>query len=263
MVRQIHHYRRATWRWQSVMGLRRTPATRAAVKDPSHRYKVWVRNSGSTARSGHAAWRHIRRTCLPGSASTATRAPGTIRSGPYYGGLQMDLGFQHTYGARAPAHQGHGRPLDAARADVGRRARAPQRPGLLPVAQHRALLRTDLGFSHGVEARGTRSGALARGTASGRRRPREARRPAPSRLQPLRDAGRRAGAKAAELAAQASSFWRSSSLTSFGFARPSVSFITWPTKKPSRPCLPRGTTRPAPGSRPAPGRRAARGRRPR
>ena len=44
LARQIHHYRRVTWRWQSVMGVRRTPATHAAVKDPSHKYRVWVRN---------------------------------------------------------------------------------------------------------------------------------------------------------------------------------------------------------------------------
>src|ERR687897_1664050 len=34
------------------------------------------------------------------------------------------------------------------------------------------------------------------------------------------------------------SFLRRSSLTTFGSALPCVSFITWPTKKPSRPCLP-------------------------
>src|SRR5439155_8976497 len=33
-----------------------------------------------------------------------------------------------------PASQGNGKPLDAARADVGRRACAPCRPGLLPLA---------------------------------------------------------------------------------------------------------------------------------
>ena len=36
---------------------------------------------------------------------------------------------------------------------------------------------------------------------------------------------------------QAPSFSRSSSLTTRGSALPFVSFITWPTKKPSRPCL--------------------------
>ena len=38
--------------------------------------------------------------------------------------------------------------------------------------------------------------------------------------------------------AQARSFSRRRSLTTFGFALPPVSFITWPTKKPSRPSLP-------------------------
>ena len=38
---------------------------------------------------------------------------------PYYGGLQMDLGFQRTYGGELLATQRHGGPLDSARADVG------------------------------------------------------------------------------------------------------------------------------------------------
>ncbi len=59
---------------------------------------------------------------------------------PYYGGLQMDLGFQRAYGAELLATKGHGRQLVAARADVGRRACTRVRPGLLPVAQHREVL---------------------------------------------------------------------------------------------------------------------------
>ena len=39
-------------------------------------------------------------------------------------------------------------------------------------------------------------------------------------------------------AAQASSFSRRRSLTTFGFAFPPVSFITSPTKKPSSPSFP-------------------------
>ena len=60
LVRQIHRYRRATWRWQSVMGVPRTPATHAAVKDPSHKYKVWVRNLWK-----HRAKRARRRAAHP------------------------------------------------------------------------------------------------------------------------------------------------------------------------------------------------------
>jgi len=100
LARQIHHYRRVTWRWQSVMGLRRTPATRAAVKDPSHGYKVWVRNLWK-----HRAKRARRLAAHPPHMSgwlCIHRHEGSWNdpSGPYYGGLQMDLGFQHTYGAQ-------------------------------------------------------------------------------------------------------------------------------------------------------------------
>src|SRR6186997_3642712 len=55
-------------------------------------------------------------------------------------------------GSRVPAHvcagiartQGDGGPLDAAGADVGCRASAPCRPRVLPLAEHGALLRSDL-----------------------------------------------------------------------------------------------------------------------
>jgi hypothetical protein len=100
LVRQIRHYRRVTWRWQSVMGVRHTQATRTAVKDPSHRYKIWVRNlwkhraKRARRRAGHpphlAGWLCIHRH----------EGAWNDSGGPYYGGLQMDLGFQRTYGGR-------------------------------------------------------------------------------------------------------------------------------------------------------------------
>jgi hypothetical protein len=100
LVRQIHHYRRVTWRWQSVMGVRRTPATRAAVKDPSHRYKVWLRNLWK-----HRAKRARRRATHPPHMAGwlcihSHEGAWNDPKGPYYGGLQMDLGFQRTYGAQ-------------------------------------------------------------------------------------------------------------------------------------------------------------------
>ena len=44
IVKQIRHYRRATWHWQSVMGVKRTRANRTAERDPSRKFKLWVRN---------------------------------------------------------------------------------------------------------------------------------------------------------------------------------------------------------------------------
>jgi hypothetical protein len=99
LVRQIRHYRRVTWRWQSIMGVRHTRATHAAVKDPSHKFKLWVRN----------LWKHRAKRARRLAAHPPHRAGWLCihryegawndPNGPYYGGLQMDLGFQRTYGA--------------------------------------------------------------------------------------------------------------------------------------------------------------------
>ena len=115
LVRQIHHYRRVTWRWQSVMGARHTRATRAAVKDPSHKYKIWVRNLWK-----HRAKRARRLAAHPPHMAgwlCIHRYEGAWNdpNGPYYGGLQMDLGFQRTYGARLLRRKGtadHWTPLE-------------------------------------------------------------------------------------------------------------------------------------------------------
>jgi hypothetical protein len=100
IVRQIHHYRRATWHWQSVMGARRSRAGHAE-KDPSRKYKLWARN----------LWKHrakrVRRLavhpphksqwlCIHRYEGAWTSATGN----GYYGGLQMDISFQRRYGAR-------------------------------------------------------------------------------------------------------------------------------------------------------------------
>jgi len=106
LVRQIHHYRRATWRWQSVMGASRTRASRSVPKDPSRKYKLWVRSLWkhrakrarrlATHPPHRAGWLCIHRH------EGAWNDPGA----PYYGGLQMDLGFQRTYGAHLLRRKG-------------------------------------------------------------------------------------------------------------------------------------------------------------
>jgi hypothetical protein len=99
LARQIRHYRRQTWRWQSVMGVGRTRANRAVVHHPSRAYKRWVRN----------LWKRrairVRRKAQNPPHKTGWlcihRYEGAWNdpNAPYYGGLQMDIGFQRTYGA--------------------------------------------------------------------------------------------------------------------------------------------------------------------
>jgi hypothetical protein len=98
VVRQVHRYQRETWRWQRLMGVPRTPRSRAAEKDPSITFKLWVRNVWHR-RAVHAR----RKAARPPHRSgwlCIHRYEGAWDdpNAPYYGGLQMDLGFQRTYG---------------------------------------------------------------------------------------------------------------------------------------------------------------------
>jgi hypothetical protein len=99
MLDQIDGFRRETWHWQALMGVARTP-TRYAERHAGPSYRAWVlklwrRRAVTTRRQAasppHAsAWRCIQRYEAPWHAATGNG---------YYGGLQMDLGFQRRYGA--------------------------------------------------------------------------------------------------------------------------------------------------------------------
>jgi hypothetical protein len=98
LLKQIRRYQRQTWRWQRLMGVRRTPTTHAAVRDPSRRFKLWVRNLWRR-RASQARRRALRPPHRAGwSCIQRYEAAWSDPDAPYYGGLQMDLGFQHRYG---------------------------------------------------------------------------------------------------------------------------------------------------------------------
>jgi transglycosylase-like protein len=96
---QIETYRAQTWRWQTLMGKRRSPS-RYEQAEAGLRYRTWVRNlwrrravraRRAAARPPHKAhW-----TCIQSHEARWTANTGN----GYYGGLQMDLGFQRHYGA--------------------------------------------------------------------------------------------------------------------------------------------------------------------
>jgi hypothetical protein len=115
VIKQIHRYRSETWRWQTLMGVRQTPASRAAEKDPSHSFKVWVRNLWK-----HRAKRARRKAARPPHRSGWLcihhfEGAWSDPNAPYYGGLQMDLSFQRTYGRELLRRKGtanHWTPLE-------------------------------------------------------------------------------------------------------------------------------------------------------
>jgi hypothetical protein len=94
----IARHRDETWRWQRLMHRAPTPYAGSAVSVRSLAYRKWVLHlwHGRATRAKHLAhhpphlaqWLCIHR--YEGS--------WTDPNAPYYGGLQMDLEFQQTYG---------------------------------------------------------------------------------------------------------------------------------------------------------------------
>jgi len=112
--RQIDRYRHETWRWQRTMGRKLTRKLANPPADVEAKIGVWKRVALKT-RSRAQNPPHKRQWLCIHHYEGAWNDPNP----PYYGGLQMDLGFQRTYGGRAALTQGDGESLDAARADVG------------------------------------------------------------------------------------------------------------------------------------------------
>ena len=110
LQRIIARYQRKVWHWQRVMGSRVTRQLQHAPTQLRARVRVWQGVAARTwVRAKHpphaAAWRCLQR--YEGSWADA--------GGPYYGGLQMDLGFQQRYGAYLLRRKGtanHWTPLE-------------------------------------------------------------------------------------------------------------------------------------------------------
>jgi hypothetical protein len=100
ILTKIRALRRQTWRWQRLMRVPLTRLTRAAERSESLAFQRWVlqswrKKAGKMRRRAHnpprlQAWLCIHRHEGPWNANTGNG---------YYGGLQMDVRFQRTYGA--------------------------------------------------------------------------------------------------------------------------------------------------------------------
>src|SRR4051812_12497675 len=115
VVKKIELYRKSTWRWQRVMGLR---PTRPSAYQPRHlglRYRLWVLHlwKARAQRARRVAQNPPHKTdwlCIHDYEASWTDAEG-----PYFGGLQMDLSFQRHYGMSLLARKGtaeHWTPLE-------------------------------------------------------------------------------------------------------------------------------------------------------
>jgi hypothetical protein len=101
IVKSIKRYQKATWRWQKLMGVRKTPnrGRYLQTRDLSYRMHVlkqWRKRAIRAKRQAHnppheAAWKCIQRY----------EGAWEDERDPYWGGLQMDRPFMQNY---APGH---------------------------------------------------------------------------------------------------------------------------------------------------------------
>jgi hypothetical protein len=98
LLGDIARYRRETWHWQRVMGLKRTRA-RAVRRHRSPHYRRWVRNLWRQRAVGHRRKAHRPPHQFEWQCIHRHEGRWDDPHAPYYGGLQMDLSFQRRYGA--------------------------------------------------------------------------------------------------------------------------------------------------------------------
>jgi len=91
--RRITYYRRETWYWQRTMGRRLTRELRNSPRKPAAKAAAWKRVARKTRLVAQNPPHRVGWLCIHRYEGSWTDG-----GGPYYGGLQMDLGFQQTYG---------------------------------------------------------------------------------------------------------------------------------------------------------------------
>ena len=106
----IDRFRHVTWHWQRVMGRPVTLTLQQPPAEPTDRIRVWKQIAARTQQiAQHPP--HARAWACIHHFEGSWRDPNS----PYYGGLQMDLSFQRTYGRYLLSRKGtanHWTPLE-------------------------------------------------------------------------------------------------------------------------------------------------------
>jgi hypothetical protein len=113
--KQIHTYQRTTWHWQRVMGVRRSPTTGDSLRELGvHGAKIalrrWKRLAGTAHRQAQHPPHLSQFMCIH-----RYEGSWTDTGAPFWGGLQMNYGFQATYGSyllRTKGTADHWSPLE-------------------------------------------------------------------------------------------------------------------------------------------------------
>jgi opacity protein-like surface antigen len=94
---QVYGYQRATWRWEQLMGVQKTPTEgrvleEMSIRDVQKAVRLWKERAAKAASKARKPPHLAAFLCIHRYEGSWTDG-----GGPYYGGLQMDLGFQRTY----------------------------------------------------------------------------------------------------------------------------------------------------------------------
>jgi hypothetical protein len=100
---EVARFKRETWHWQRVMGVQPTRAARQTVAQLSVKQSAerWHRRLVQVRRRAQHPPHMAQFLCIHHYEASWTDA-----GSPYYGGLQMDAGFQQTYGGWLLANKG-------------------------------------------------------------------------------------------------------------------------------------------------------------
>lgn len=104
LVEQIDSYRTETWRWQQLMSAPRTPTSYSERRLMGSAYRLWVRDlwrkrSATAERRAAQPPHRSEWLCIHRYEGESSQGWATRTGNGFYGGLQMDLSFQRTYGA--------------------------------------------------------------------------------------------------------------------------------------------------------------------
>ena len=108
--RRIDYYRHQVWHWQRIMGVPTTRTLRNAPAEFPKKLAAWSRFTIGVRRQAQNPPHRRQWLCIH-RYEGAWRDPNP----PYYGGLQMDVQFQRTYGAGVFSRKGtadHWTPLE-------------------------------------------------------------------------------------------------------------------------------------------------------
>jgi hypothetical protein len=110
-VDAIRMHRAATWRWQRLMAAPLTPSANSEMRATNGRYLDWLeelwQRRAQAARRRAARPPHLKAwLCIHRYERHPEQGWATRTGNGYYGGLQMDIGFQRRYGGELLRRKG-------------------------------------------------------------------------------------------------------------------------------------------------------------